>query len=312
MQRVHYALWDRCRAFVREVCCGRDASHGLSHMEKVTEHALLVYSLRDPREETRSASFDLYRIILVGMLHDVADHKYDRDGSLEGKVDAFVAAESERLVGLANARLANTADAAAAPALGTSEAPMLLADTAAATAVLSHGPSRIAGWIRSALKAVSYSAEEQRGRRWFEQELPADWCFVRDCVSDADKLEAIGSAGLLRCYEFTICRVKEAYEQKQQQRALRGEGEGEKVREEEEEEAAEGGRQPLERRVLQAVSRHFEEKLSRLLPLYIVTDVGKYLGAPRHEEMCDLLAAWKSLGPPPATTYWRDAPETLP
>ncbi|KEG13979.1 HD superfamily hydrolase [Trypanosoma grayi] len=234
MEAAHYQLWERCRAFVGEVCADRDASHGLSHMEKVTENAvLLLHMQHGPLTDLPLA---MSRVIVVAMLHDVADHKYDAAGTLVQRVWDFVAAEAVAVAAAAE----NVCDA-----------------------------SRHAV---TAMEAVSYSKEKSRGRRWFETELPTDWVLVRDIVSDADKLEAIGDEGMRRCLLYTSQRL-----------------------------LAKNGQvwdAVLQQRCLEEVREHFEEKLSLLATEFIVSTAGKFLAGPRHEEMVQILHQWEQHGLP--------------
>lgn len=252
MQQDHYALWARCRAFVAEACRGRDATHGLPHMERVTQQAVLLCLMN----HTPSSSFArlrsaLQRVVLIGMLHDVNDHKYDKDGTLESRVKEFV---NETLREFPLSSSEDKDDIAAANDLST---------------------------VMLCLSAISYSKEKSRGMRWFETELPSKlWVGVRDTVSDADKLEAIGLAGLHRCYEYTI-------------HAMKGRGEWEAAIEKY------GADRIGIDFLLPEVLKHADEKLLRLRDQYIVTPAGKFLADPLHAEMEVGLAEWAARGPPP-------------
>jgi len=50
---------------------------------------------------------------------------------------------------------------------------------------------------------ISFSAEKKNGMRYFEEILGPDWSLIRDIVSDADKLEALGNIGIERCHKYT-------------------------------------------------------------------------------------------------------------
>lgn len=101
------------------------------------------------------------------------------------------------------------------------------------------------------IDAISFSAEKRRGMRYYESILPAEWIAVRDIVSDADKLKAIGLHGVTRCVEY----VKET------QPRLDVSG------------------------VKLAVMKHAEEKLLRIHGQFIRTTPGKVLSAPLHRSM---------------------------
>lgn len=300
MDPLHYEVWERCTAFVGRVCADRDASHGLAHMRKVTEQAVLLYLMSTSSATTRAEQAGmLYRIILVAMLHDVADHKYDTDGTLFQQVEAFVEVEAAALLG----RVAE----------GKTEeffCPLPCRATSP------DGVEQVKQLVLTALDAISYSKEHKRGMRWFVPALmrgsevcpsmrdahaqACSWVAVRDFVSDADKLEAIGEEGLLRCYEYTCERVRAA--------AVGATNKGGTSTATTMQGAAAAARIEREagRALLKDVVEHFHEKLKRLLPEFIVTHPGKFLGTPRSAEMATLLAEWEAHGPPPVTVYWRN------
>lgn len=111
---------------------------------------------------------------------------------------------------------------------------------------------------------VSYSKENavimQGGKLDWNEELGPDGCAIRDMVSDADKLEAIGSVGIERCKQFS----QEHYFAKH--RVHIG-----------------------DRELIQSVLDHADEKLLRLKSEFIRTDWGKKLAEPLHEEMLEAL-----------------------
>lgn len=135
--------------FVQETCGNREPSHGIDHFKRVRDKALAIND---------SLSFQVKKedIILVAMLHDVADHKYDHDGSLEKHLRYWLESQTDLDV-------------------------QIIMDT---------------------ISSISYSKERKFGMRWFESNLGPYWTRVRDIVSDADKLEAIGNIGGLRCLQY--------------------------------------------------------------------------------------------------------------
>jgi len=79
--------WELLRNFVEKICEGRDSSHGLLHMEAVATTAKRIV-------ECDYASVPEYQQLLldaitVAWLHDVSDHKYDHDGTLDKQLDEF-------------------------------------------------------------------------------------------------------------------------------------------------------------------------------------------------------------------------------
>ncbi|KAG5469319.1 hypothetical protein LSCM1_02534 [Leishmania martiniquensis] len=297
MEALHYDLWARCTSFVASACAGRDASHGLAHMRKVTEQAILLY-LMDAAgaAEPGEIAGVLYRIILVGMLHDVADHKYDADGTLLSLVTTFAATEAAMLV----AHAANTESSCFCVPLPHVKAGAGEEEKARLVTQL----------LLTSLDAISYSKEAARGMRWFVPALSdgvetvgskgSSWVAVRDYVSDSDKLEAIGGDGLLRCYEYTCAHYRAEALAQGALKSSQPSSEMTAPR-------APSAERQLEAMLLREVVKHFDEKLKRLLPVFIVTPAGKNLGTPRAAEMAALLDEWQHAGPPPVTVYWRNA-----
>ena len=79
-------LLSTLETFVDEVCNAgfrkHDTSHGLVHAKKVTSNALIISFLQGLGPQSNTVRL----VAIVAMLHDVADHKYDKDGSLKAKV----------------------------------------------------------------------------------------------------------------------------------------------------------------------------------------------------------------------------------
>lgn len=229
------ADWKICNSFARAVCAGRGISHNHVHMQQVTESALLIFNMElnnnnnNDQDKIQSQQQQLQekllrRIIHVGMLHDVADHKYEATpGELSAKVSQFVA-----------------------------------------TQFATDGKEEQDNCMK-AIEAISFSKEKKFGKRWFEKTLDPEWIFVRDVVSDADKLYAIGVEGLTRCWIYGI------------------------------ELTAKAGN-PVERDVkwhTDRVVEHGDEKLLHLKDDYIVTKSGKVLAETRHQDMVDIFDMWK-------------------
>ena len=227
------ADWATCMAFVRATCAGRSCSHGHTHAQLVTESALLISAMQPPPaaaaggegegEREGDRQLHLRRIVHVAMLHDVADHKYERTpGQLTEAVAKFVALQFSDSVG---------------------EQELCL----------------------RTIDAISFSKEKKRGMRWFEATLPPPWLAVRDIVSDADKLYAIGIEGLTRCWIYSMELMHQAGN-------------------------------PPHMDVKWCVDRaveHADEKLLLLKDAFIVTPSGKRLAEPRHQDMVDILDKWR-------------------
>lgn len=229
--------WSRCREFVAGICASRPATHGLPHMEHVTHLSLLIASLEGTADVIPSGKECFLRdVVIVAMLHDVADHKYDSDGNLETNVRRF------------------------------------LVDQAYA------GDAAVAARAWEAIEAISYSKEKKRGNRWFESSLDGHWLAVRNTVSDADKLLAIGEDGLARCWAFQF----EMYHMR-------------KARDP-------STLEPTAQSLTSDVVQHCHDKLLHLMDDYMMTGAGRFLAAPKQAEMEAVLEKWKA-DPPSTTTY---------
>lgn len=59
-------------------------------------------------------------------------------------------------------------------------------------------------WLVDVTEAVSFSKESRRGLGWYRSSLTPEQCLVRDYVSDADKLLALGAEGVQRMQEYSL------------------------------------------------------------------------------------------------------------
>ena len=80
--------WNLLSDFVRETCVGRDDSHGHAHMKAVARMSSYIVE-QDFNDKSGHFMLDA---ITAAWLHDIADHKYDHDGTLEKRLDEFGAA----------------------------------------------------------------------------------------------------------------------------------------------------------------------------------------------------------------------------
>jgi HD superfamily phosphodiesterase len=79
--------WNLLSEFVQATCAGRDESHGHAHMKVVAERSsFLIQQDFTDRRQYRHLILDA---ITAAWLHDIADHKYDHDGTLEQRLDEF-------------------------------------------------------------------------------------------------------------------------------------------------------------------------------------------------------------------------------
>lgn len=222
-QESFNARWNILSDFVKTICAGRDDSHGHAHMKAVAETTRFIIQ-QDWLYEGDSIVV-LLDAITAAWLHDVADHKYDHDGTLEQRLDAF---------GTAN--ISNYRE------------------------------------IKQVIKYVSFSTENKAILAGtplnFPAILGAYYSQIRDIVSDADKLEAIGTIGIQRCVEYTT-HTNPTYTHAQ---------------------------------VISDVKKHADEKLLRIASQFIRTPTARTIANIRHNEMDEWLQAHTIPLPPTPST----------
>jgi len=158
-------LWDSLSEFVKTTCEGRDESHGYEHMRTVAKNSLIIYN---PYRKDESDICD--DIIVVAWLHDIGDHKYDSTIETRNKMITFLDS-------------------------------------------IYHNKEKVE-WILQIIEYISFSKEKKlriSNSEMNEKLEPLVWynklgdrgVLIRNIVSDADKLEALGEIGLKRCIEFT-------------------------------------------------------------------------------------------------------------
>ena len=81
------ARWNLLSDFVAETCADRDESHGHAHMKAVAETSL--HLIQQDFQDRRHYHHLMLDAITAAWLHDIADHKYDKDGTLEQRLDTF-------------------------------------------------------------------------------------------------------------------------------------------------------------------------------------------------------------------------------
>ena len=87
MSTEYNKRWNLLSDFVQKTCEGRDESHGHAHMQSVATMAR--YLIQVDYIDRRHYHHLILDAITVAWLHDVADHKYDRDGTLQQTLDDF-------------------------------------------------------------------------------------------------------------------------------------------------------------------------------------------------------------------------------
>jgi HD superfamily phosphodiesterase len=86
-QDEHTKRWNLLSDFVQKTCAGRDESHGHAHMQAVATTAR--YLVQKDFTNRRQYSHLILDTTTAGWLHDIADHKYDHDGTLQQTLDEF-------------------------------------------------------------------------------------------------------------------------------------------------------------------------------------------------------------------------------
>jgi uncharacterized protein len=156
-------LWQNLSGHVSRICEGRDPSHGHDHMQKVAGNALTILAGETIASEQRDR---VYRqVTIAAWLHDVADHKYDRDGSLQQQLQHVL---EEVCHDLEEARVVQLI-------------------------IENVSYSKEERWRRQHPDATL---------DWEALLGDAVTALIRHIVSDADKLEAIGAPGVHRCAEY--------------------------------------------------------------------------------------------------------------
>ena len=218
MRRDIEQRWQLLSDFVLTTCAGRSYTHGHAHMKAVAETSAYLLFV-DFYDKDGTLMLDT---ITAAWLHDVADHKYDYDGTLEQRLDAFGAAN-----------IPNYAE------------------------------------IKEVIKYVSYSTENKAILAGtplnFTAIIGAYYSQIRNIVSDADKLEAIGKIGIHRAIEYTT----------------------------------EANPSFTPQQVIEDVYKHAHEKLLRLSTEFIKTPLARSIAARRHREMEEWVQAH---APTPAPT----------
>ena len=193
-----------CSDFVKKTCIDRDESHGHHHMQTVFNNSLQICLGEDITDP------NIIKLVsIVAWLHDVADHKYDKNGQLEQLVKDFLTTNFQ--------------------------------------------PDAELIW--NIITRISYSKEIKSKADW-ELVLGSEGILIRNIVSDADKLEAIGKIGIERCIQYGAEHHRHKYNEEAPRELL-----------------------------LKHVNEHAKEKLLLLKDHFIYTSTGKKMAEPLHNEM---------------------------
>jgi len=206
--------------YVLLTCSSRDLSHGYEHMKKVAQNSIYIFDKMYKDIELTSMDKNKFFSLLltVSWLHDVADKKYDHDGSSAIHLQSFI-----------NSMFNDDAD--------------LILDT---------------------ILRTSYSNEinmiKENGKLDWNEKLGEDGIILRNIVSDADKLEAIGIQGIYRCMTYNFELLKKQSEV------------------------------ILPKELIENVKIHANVKLLKLSENYVRTLIAKEMAKLLHDEMVTILS----------------------
>jgi len=231
------------RAFVARATQGRDPSHGEEHMWRVCCNAYHIAKDFEARGLPLSSSFApetaLRIVALAAMVHDTIDHKYPGEVTHSQLEEELACILMTRTSVKDSANNNNNNNDSNADCDG-------------------HVKKDVAA-IMTIIDNISYSKEKREG---YPHHLGGALGTMRDVVSDADKIEAIGRVGIERCIEYTRHAHPE-YDSKEMARE---------------------------------VLAHVEEKLLNLYGSYIRTPKGRQMAEHGHQEMVRFAARLKETG----------------
>lgn len=168
------------------------------------------------------------KILCVAFLHDVMDHKYDPKKTLNETINKFLDDVCTKF---------------------SIESPK---DILQIIDYISYSKENKAMIANNPLKFIEILGDEN--------------AMIRDIVSDADKLEAIGKIGIIRCMEYTASVKQISYDEAFHNMEC-----------------------------IKHVIDHADEKLLRLKDEFIRTRVGKLLAEPLHQEIIEELNKLKHI-----------------
>lgn len=210
--------------FVTDTCGHRNPSHSHVHMQDVKNMATYIYDeLYDDCHRTQPLYFF---IIIVAWLHDVCDHKYIKyEPKLLDKMDQFLDSFTLKYTYLVK----NTV----------------------------YQNYMVTKMIKNIIERISFSRERDYGDNDWNSTIGLIGIIIRNIVSDADKLMAIGKNGIQRAREYNM------------------------------EEAEKNDIHLTNEQLNQKVVEHYYEKLKLLGDMYIKTKPAKNLAIKLNKEMAD-------------------------
>ena len=287
--------WEiKVRAVVKEVLKNRAESHGYSHACLVTNRCREILCHLETEKDQQgfsaavaylfgSESLVAGVITIAALTHDVDDHKYaDEDGAVE-RDDVM------------RSLLADVSWDLAAAAVG---------EGAEAEEIVSAA-EKVVDCVSQVIMAISFSNEQRDGLPEHFSSTPG-LMFLRNCVSDADKMEAIGLAGVERCTLYSVEQAERERAMEWKARLMSAAAAGAPASGGGEEDSVPGAaveevdgvavdESPITAESVHAeVLQHAREKLLILREKYIRTDAGMALSEPLQREMEEWYASAQS------------------
>ena len=161
-------LFDISYRFIKHICKDRDESHSVDHLLNVTYKSLIIFNQMISNGQIIPLE-TMEDVITCAILHDVADYKYDTEEKLAKQVKAFINQLCECH------KISKT----------SSEDLWWIIDN------LSFSKEKKAGSLKNLIKNTYNNSS-------FSSKL----ILIRNIVSDADRLEAIGKNGITRCIMY--------------------------------------------------------------------------------------------------------------
>jgi HD superfamily phosphodiesterase len=220
--------FDVVRKFVEEHTRAFDDGHRVEHAEQVnTLASIIIQKCIKSKSGTPLNDIEKLVLMLAAMLHDVRDHKYIEQSVSAAELIDFV-------------KSAIPGEWKAFQAISVTYVDVVL----------------------TIIDSISYTKEFEFRSQWTKigfcdymlGPLNDTFRLIRDAVSDADKLGAIGADGILRCRQY-LSKTHPEYS---------------------------------EQRVVARIIEHCHEKLLTLYPEhYIRTEYGRKLAEPLHQYLVD-------------------------
>lgn len=215
--------------FVKEQCNGRDESHGYAHMKKVADNADHIWGNMkaiDIMEELNTSFISADRFISIPLIIKLSCMLHDvadRKYDKDGKL-----------------------------ALNVQEFLMKYFDKEQTDLII------------NIIDRVSFSKEQEAiksgERKEWENTLGSEGLFIRNIVSDADKLEALGEIGFQRCKEYKTVKYHQDH-----------------------------GKEISNEELKAQMMEHGNEKLFHLRSKWMHTSIAKKMAIPLEQKLKDMI-----------------------